>query len=209
MVIAKSPQPGRVKTRLCPPLDPEGACQVARACLLDTIDAAAAVPADRHVLVLDGPVGPWCPAGWEIIAQRGEGLAERLANAFTEVGTPAVVIAMDTPQVSSGSLRRALNLSASDRVAFGPATDGGFWALGLPAGIDPCAVFEGVPMSRAGTGAAQLDRLRALGLAVTMLEELRDVDDLDDLLAVASVGPPRLAATVAELLPSSLEVRAR
>jgi hypothetical protein len=42
-----------------------------------------------------------------------------------------------------------------------------------------------------------------------MLEELRDVDDLDDQLAVASVGPPRLAATVAELLPSSLEVRAR
>lgn len=208
MIIAKSPEPGRVKTRLCPPLDAFGASQIARACLLDTIDAATLVPASRHVLVLEGRPGSWCPPGWEVVAQRGAGLAERLANAFIDVGTPAVVIAMDTPQVSPGSLRRALTLAVErGAVPFGPARDGGFWALGLPAGADPEAVFAGVPMSTPVTGAAQLERLVALGLPVALLEELRDIDDLDDLMAVASVGPPRLAAAVAELLPSAVEVK--
>jgi glycosyltransferase A (GT-A) superfamily protein (DUF2064 family) len=210
MVIAKSPEPGRVKTRLSPPLDPAGAGRIALACLHDTIDAAEAAPARRHVLVLDGPPGPWLPPGWDVVPQWGSGLAARLANAFADVGPPAVVIAMDTPQVSPASLRRALSLTAEDRVApFGPARDGGFWAIGLPAGCRPEAVFAGIPMSTPDTGAAQLARLHALGLPVAFLEELRDIDDLDDLLAVATVGPPRLAAAVEYLLPSRVEVRAR
>ena len=57
-VIAKAPQPGLVKTRLCPPLSPQDACEVAWACLLDTLDAAIAVPARRHVILLLDRVPP-------------------------------------------------------------------------------------------------------------------------------------------------------
>ena len=44
LVLAKAPEPGRVKTRLCPPPTPAEAADLAAAALLDTLDAACAVP---------------------------------------------------------------------------------------------------------------------------------------------------------------------
>jgi uncharacterized protein len=175
MCIAKAPQVGRSKTRLCPPLTPNEACDVAWACLLDSLDVVAAVPAERHVLVLDGEEGPWIPEQFEVIRQRGDGLAERLAAAFTDVGTNAVVIAMDTPQV----------------------TDGGYWLIGLRSHSSPELVFRGVPMSEPTTGAAQLARLTSLGLSTVQFETLCDIDLFDDLMPVAaSCDGSRLAALV-------------
>ena len=94
MVIAKTPVVGLVKTRLCPPLTAAEAHAVASACLADTIEVASAVPAARHVLVLDGQPGCWLPNGWEVIPQRGGGLDERLAAAFADVADPASVRAL-------------------------------------------------------------------------------------------------------------------
>lgn len=202
MVIAKAPMPGRSKTRLCPPLTPAQACDVAWACMHDTLATVAAVPAARRVLVLDGEPGSWIPDGFEVIAQRGDGLAERLAAAFSDVGRPAVVIAMDTPQVTADLLTQGLAIVVSEPTAasFGPAYDGGFWLLGLGARTDPDAAFSGVPMSVAHTGAAQADRLRSLGLSVRMLPELQDIDTVDDLRAVAATMPR--ASNLGRLAPT-------
>ena len=190
IVIAKTPQPGRVKTRLSPPLTLEQACDVAWASLTDTLIAAAAVPSRRHVLLLDGEPGAWVPPGFQVVAQRGDGLAERLAAGFADVDDSAIVIAMDTPQVESTSLGRALRaLQGGCPTVFGPAADGGFWLLGLAAGIVPNAVFDGIPMSTPHTGSAQLARLRSLGLPTLMLEELRDIDTIDDVLSVGASHP--------------------
>ncbi len=195
MVIAKTPVAGRSKTRLCPPLTADEACAVAWACLHDTLRAVAAVPATRHVLVLEGAAGEWIPPAFEIVAQRGAGLDERLAAAFTDVGGAAVVIAMDTPQVTAPVLTDALRHvvdgdgSAGPRAAYGAAADGGFWLLGLSDGVDPDAVCAGIPMSVEHTGAAQLERLAGLGLPVHHVPSLRDIDLADDLWAVADVIP--------------------
>ena len=205
MVIAKTPVVGRVKTRLCPALDPADACRVAWACLFDTLDEAAAVPADRHVLVLDGDPGLWIPPGWDVIPQRGGDLAERLIGAFTDVGGAAVVIAMDTPQCRAATLGRALGALAADAdAALGLALDGGYWLLGLRAGIDPEPVFRGIPMSCDCTGAAQRRRLVELGLRVEDVEPLRDVDIVEDVFAVADLVPYRRIAAAAALLKPQL-----
>jgi len=42
LVLAKTPAPGRVKTRLCPPYTPEQAARIAAAALADTLDSVAA-----------------------------------------------------------------------------------------------------------------------------------------------------------------------
>src|SRR4051812_46906716 len=99
IVIAKAPVPGRVKTRLCPPCTPRQAAALAEAALCDTLHAGLAARAARRVLALDGAPGPWLPAGYEILPQRGDGLAERLANAFADVDGPAFLVGMDTPQL--------------------------------------------------------------------------------------------------------------
>lgn len=192
LVIAKAPVPGQVKTRLCPPLDADQAAAIAAACLLDTLDVTASVAADRHVLVFEGDPGGWCRPGWELVAQRGDGLGERLANAFAEVGGRAVIIAMDTPQVQASSISRAIEaLGEPGTAAIGPTEDGGYWALALPGDVNPEAVFEGIPMSTPVTGAAQRQRLVDLGYRVVDLDLLRDIDRFEDLAPVAALAPER------------------
>jgi uncharacterized protein len=184
-VIAKAPVAGRSKTRLCPPLTPVQAAELAAAALADTLRAVAATPCRRRVVVLDGAPGSWLPPGIEVMPQRGCGLAERLAAAFADIGGPALVIGMDTPQVTPHLLGHALRrLDRADAVV-GAAPDGGYWAIGLRRADG--AVFDGVPMSDARTCAAQRERLSSLGLATLELPVLRDVDDIADADAVAAL----------------------
>jgi uncharacterized protein len=192
IVLAKAPVPGRCKTRLCPPCTPTQAASVAEAALADTLDVVAATAADRRVLVLDGEPGPWVPAGIEVVRQRGVGLDERLAHAFIDAcsdGRPALLVGMDTPQLTPTLVDRALHRLVSDDAPalLGRAEDGGWWAVGLPA-PDPEA-FVGVPMSTQHTGSIQAARLRARGHRVELLPTLRDVDHWVDALAVARSAP--------------------
>ncbi|MEU3098991.1 DUF2064 domain-containing protein [Streptomyces sp. NPDC006967] len=182
LVIAKEPRPGRVKTRLTPPFTPEEAAALAEAALADTLEAVVRTPARRRVLVLDGTPGPWLPAGVEVVPQCAGGLDERLAAAFAGCDGPALLIGMDTPQVTP----ELLTVDFADCDAyFGPAEDGGFWALGL-AEPDP-GLLRGVPMSTPDTGAAQ--RRRLTRLRVRDLPLLRDVDTADDAAVVAATAP--------------------
>ncbi|MFH9861998.1 DUF2064 domain-containing protein [Streptomyces sp. NPDC017202] len=193
LVIAKEPLPGRVKTRLTPPFAPWEAAALAEAALVDTLAAVAAAPAVRRLLVLDGAPGPWLPPGFDVVPQCAGGLDERLAGAFARCEGPALLIGMDTPQVTPDLL--TVDFAGCDAY-FGPAEDGGFWALGL-AVPDP-ALLRGVPMSTSFTGAVQRERLVAAGLRVCDLPRLRDVDDARDARAVAALAPHgRFAARLA------------
>ena len=102
MVIAKEPLPGRAKTRLSPPCTPGEAAALAGAALLDTLEVVSRTPAERRVLVFDGDPGRFSRPGLEVIQQRGAGLGERLAAAFEDVAQPALLIGMDTPQLTPG-----------------------------------------------------------------------------------------------------------
>lgn len=195
LVIAKEPRPGRAKTRLSPAFTPHGAAALAAAALTDTLRAVLATPAARRVLVLDGRPGPWLPGPEdggdriEIVPQGSGGLDARLADAFALCDGPALLVGMDTPQLSPALLAPATGPQAwrDHDACFGPAADGGFWALGL-ARPDP-ALLRGVPMSTATTGAAQRARLTEAGLRVRDLPVLRDVDEPDDAAAVAAEAP--------------------
>ena len=200
IVIAKAPVPGRVKTRLVPPLTYSQAADVARAALVDTLRVASAVPATEHLLALDGAAGAWLPAAWRVVAQPGGGLDVRLVAAFAAAAPdlPALLVGMDTPQV------RADQLAAFDPVrydaALGPAVDGGFWALGLREPARAARLIPGVPMSVPHTGAVQLARLRDAGLDVQLLDRLTDVDTIAAADEVARAAPSsEFARTLAGL----------
>ncbi|MEI5102384.1 DUF2064 domain-containing protein [Streptomyces sp. PmtG] len=204
LVIAKAPLPGAVKTRLTPPYTPQEAALLAEAALADTLAAVLAAPARRRVLVLAGAAGPWLPAGIEVVPQGAGGLDERLAAAFGGCAGPALLIGMDTPQVTPALLAPALAPGAwrAADAWLGPAADGGFWALGL-AEPDP-ELLRGVPMSTPATGAAQRARLTAAGLRVRDLPTLRDVDTAADAARVAAAAPgTRFAARLARLAPAA------
>jgi len=200
IVIAKAPVAGRVKTRLCPPCTTLEAAALAEAALRDTLQAVAETPAAARVVALDGAPGPWIPEGFVIVPQLGAGLDERLANAFAAVTGPALLIGMDTPQVTPALLEHCveqLHGNGTDAV-LGPAEDGGWWTIGLHR-ADP-RVFVGVPMSTDQTCNDQRARLATLGLRTTLVPMLRDIDTFVDAREVAEVIPmSRFAASLASL----------
>nr|WP_243876576.1 DUF2064 domain-containing protein [Streptomyces sp. 846.5] len=205
MVLAKSPVPGRVKTRLTPACTPEQAAALAEAALADTLETLGRVPAGRRVLVLEGAPGRWLPPGWEVLPQAGGGLDVRLAQAFAAVAgdtagnrtagnkTPALLVGMDTPQLSARMLAEALSPAGRTGVDawFGPAVDGGFWTLGLarPSAELARQLLLGVPMSTSTTGAVLRGRLAAAGLSVAALPALTDVDTVAEAAEVAELAP--------------------
>jgi rSAM/selenodomain-associated transferase 1 len=189
LVIAKQPVAGRAKTRLTPPCTPQQAATLADAALRDTLESVAKVPVERRVLVFDGDPEPWRPDGFEVIAQRGDGLGQRLQAAFEDVGGPAVLIGMDTPQVTPAQLDesvRALSEQAVDSI-IGPTADGGYWCIGFREPVS--GAFDGVPMSAPSTYERQLGRFAEMGIRARSLPSLRDVDTIDDARAVAAIAP--------------------
>jgi glycosyltransferase A (GT-A) superfamily protein (DUF2064 family) len=190
LVMAKSPLPGAVKTRLCPPCSPDEAAALAEAALADTLDAVATAGVDRRLLALAGPPGTWVPPGFEVFAQRGDTFAERLDHAWSRVDGPGLQIGMDTPQITPRLLDECLLVldGGDDRVAaLGSAADGGWWALGVTAPVS--GMFESVTMSAPTTGTEQRRRLESLGFTVDALPELIDVDSAGDACTVAMATP--------------------
>jgi glycosyltransferase A (GT-A) superfamily protein (DUF2064 family) len=188
VVIAKECLPGKVKTRLHPPLSLAQAAELAAASLDDTLRTVAALPATRRILAFDGGVPPIRAAGFEILPQVDGDLDERLAAIFDSCDEPTLLIGMDTPQVTPALLEPVFTDWADDVDAWlGFADDGGFWALAL---VEPNGdLIRGIPMSRQDTGARQLARLHEAGLRVGFLPTLTDVDTIDDAHSVAGIAP--------------------
>ncbi|MGH3567782.1 MAG: TIGR04282 family arsenosugar biosynthesis glycosyltransferase [Pseudonocardia sp.] len=220
LILAKAPEPGRVKTRLCPPLAPDQAAELAAAALLDSMAAAAAVPGGHAAVVLTGDLR-FAARGVElqallhdmtVLPQRGDGLGARIVAAHLDVaallpGHRTLQIGMDTPQVGP-LLAEADATLCTGRVGrravdavLGLAADGGWWALGLR---DPTVVtlIADVPTSVADTGERTLAALRDGGLRVALLPELSDVDTAADAVAVAAEAPHTRFAAAVRALPA-------
>lgn len=202
LVVAKSPVVGRVKTRLGRDVGMERAADLAAAALLDTVAACAtAYGADRCHLALDGDLAQGAladelldaTAAWAVHPQRGQGLAERLVHAHTDVascsGTAVVQVGMDTPQLRVDALLEAAGrLSGPDDAVMGPADDGGWWLLGV-GGPHLLAHLAEVPMSTPDTGELTRGALQRAGARVTDLGIMRDVDEAADAEWAANEAP--------------------
>lgn len=196
-VIAKEPIAGQVKTRLTPPLDPDQAAQIAAACLHDTFESVLSFASEhddvRPVALIDGETGPWIPDGFEVARQHGDGLGERLADGFDQLG-PGLIIGMDTPS-SGRHFAAAFDALRLGHDAIGMTVDGGYWGIGLAA-VDS-TVFDGVPMSTEQTGSDQLARLQELGRTVTVLPTVHDLDHFEDIAPIVAEMPGSHLASVA------------
>ena len=146
--------------------------------LRETLKAVLAAPGSRRLLALGGAGEDWLPAGFDLIGQRGgdygERLAAALADAHATAALPMLLIRADALGVDPDMIEDAGRslLSAEADTAFGPASDGGFWLLGLRR--PDRSLVAGIPAPGEGAGAGRLllERLAAAGLRVALAPRL-------------------------------------
>lgn len=191
-LMAKEPFPGRVKTRLCPPLSPGQAARLSSCLLADTAEELASLRGVRRLLFLDPPEsaaraasGPF--AGFELLPQRGRNLGERMLRAvsvcFRRGARRVVIVGADCPGLTAGRVRQAFReLRSGSGAVLGPSADGGYYLFGLTS--PDARLFEGIPWSTGAVLRETAARCRAAGTPFSLLRRERDVDTFGDLLAL-------------------------
>lgn len=188
VVFAKAPQPGFAKTRLIPALGEQGAAELARRMLFDTLHEASAANIGAVELCVTPAIHDpaWheiqLPSGVELYGQ-GEGdLGARLARAAGRALADAgqvLLIGTDCVEMSAGLLREAAQaLQTHDAVMHG-TVDGGYALLGLRR-YSP-SLFGDMPWSTGAVADITLARIGQLGWAVHIGQVLHDVDEPQDL----------------------------
>lgn len=182
-IFVRDPVPGAVKTRLAPPLSPQEACALYEAFLRDLFRRVRALHSVRVTVFRAGEapdrLAPLVPKGWSVEPQRGADLGERLAEATGRLlageDARAVVIGSDSPDVPVQTIRRAFQRIKHKDVALGPASDGGYYLIGLRRPAP--GLFEGVPWGTPAVLEGTLANVERLGLSLAVLPVWYDVDD--------------------------------
>lgn len=197
VVMAKSPVPAQVKTRLVPPLTAVEAAHVAEALLHDTVANALATGAEV-VVCLAGPAAPVRDlladldpaAAIHLRPQRGATFADRLIaaqhEAFAAGAVQVLLLAADCPTAGPALLRAAFGALARHDGAICRAHDGGY-ALLATATPTP-RLFEGIAMGTDSVHAQTVARAAEGGLSLHDLPPRHDIDRLTDVRAAVAAG---------------------
>lgn len=194
-VMAKAPRPGRVKTRLSPPLTLDQTAALNICFLRDTTDNLATVFGGAG-LISYTPVGDEAlfngllPPTFALVPQRGDGFGERLLAAAEDIltlGYGAVcLIDSDSPTVPAAAFAQAVEAlkQPGDRIVLGPSHDGGYYLIGLKhPHPEP---FDRITWSTASVLEETISRCREANLEVVLLPTWYDVDDAATLAILKS-----------------------
>lgn len=188
-VMAKAPRPGRVKTRLSPPLTLEQSAALNTCFLRDTTQNLAEVSGSgRSAGVISyTPVGDEAlfdgllPQDFVLVAQRGDGFGERLLCAAQDIlacGFGAVcLIDSDSPTVPASAFQQAVDAlqRPGDRIVLGGSHDGGYYLIGMK---QPHAEpFENITWSTGSVLAETKAAIARAGIELVELPLWYDVDD--------------------------------
>jgi rSAM/selenodomain-associated transferase 1 len=188
-VMAKAPRPGKVKTRLAPPLTLEQSSAINICFLRDTTENIAAVAASGQSagVVSYTPVGDEAlfdgllPADFVLISQRGDGFGERLMATTEDLlacGYGSVcLIDSDSPTVPAAAFEQAIAelQREGDRIVLGPSHDGGYYLIGMKRAHSE--LFTNITWSTSVVFAETVAAAEGAGIEVVVLPLWYDVDD--------------------------------
>jgi len=189
VIMAKEPAPGKVKTRMVPPLSLGEAARLYESFLKDTIDLVAGIEGIRPGLACtpassEGYFRKILPPDFHLMTQAEGDLGRRIGAAFDylfDMGARAACLMnSDGPDLPPENLRTAFEWLSGDRadVVFGPNHDGGYYLVGLNR---PADIFGDIPWSTSGTLSASLAAADGAGLRSRLLPPWPDLDTAEDL----------------------------
>lgn len=209
IVFTRYPIPGRTKTRMIPALGAGGAAGLQREMTAYTVHTARALAAKTGVEVeirFEGAPLPdlrgWLGRSYRFRPQGDGDLGRRMlrafADAFAERQQRVVIVGTDCPTLDLATLERAFAALTHSDVVLGPASDGGYYLIGLNRSRP--GLFEGIPWGTGEVLERTWDILRRDALRAERLRELSDVDLPEDLPIWEQAR--REASTLTVILPA-------
>jgi rSAM/selenodomain-associated transferase 1 len=215
LVFAKTPKPGKVKTRLLAAVSAEVAAALHEACVADTLRLVGQMRGcDVFVFAAGGT--SYFPklvkklgngARVRVLPQRGEDLGARMENAFRKCFAMGyreiVVIGTDTPWMGAERMRRAFAELKVNDVVIGPAEDGGYYLLGMRTMVPE--IFREIPWSTDGVLELTLQVIAKMKFRTKLLRGDFDLDRPEDFRRAARMlkrkpqVAPELAAVIEKI----------
>jgi len=197
VIFAKAPIPGKVKTRLCPPLTPDEAASLHGSFVLDMLErtklAVARLQLLCHRYLACAPSSNLVffkimeeRQGVHLLDQVGEDLGQRMHQTFLDLFAKGyeqvILVGTDVPTLPLSVYQEAFAMLGRSDVVLGPALDGGYYLIGLKQPTEK--LFTGVPWSTDQVLAVTQQWAKTLGLSVGLTTAWRDVDTITDLQAL-------------------------
>ncbi len=185
VIMVKEPRPGRVKTRLGQDIGHVRAAWWMRH-RLRTLARGVTSPGWDTILAVAPDTARHSPMLPDL-ARIGQGpgdLGDRMGRLFRGLPPgPVLIIGADIPAITRAHVAAGFAALGDHPAVIGPASDGGFWAIGLKrSAAVPAGLFAGVRWS---SPHAMADTLATLPFSrVARLPVLNDVDVASDLPAV-------------------------
>ncbi|MSU64189.1 MAG: glycosyltransferase [Pedosphaera sp.] len=190
ILFLKAPRLGFVKSRLAASIGEAAALQAYQTLVDILIKRLSKLPATELRFTPDdafAEVSRWLLPGWTAAPQLDGDLGARLNRAFNDAFKAGcdrvVVIGSDCPTVTADDIESAWQALETHEVVLGPATDGGYWLIGLRRSQPQ--LFTGIAWSTPQVFTQTVRRVESLGLSVHRLQERSDVDTESDWLRVA------------------------
>lgn len=191
LVFAKSPKPGKVKTRLLAAVPADVAAGLHEACIADTLRSVRKMRGCDVFMFATGGTSYFRrlvkkqEGGLlaQVLPQQGADLGRRMENAFRKCFAlgyrEVVVIGTDTPWMGVERLGRAFAELRTNDVVIGPAEDGGYYLLGMRKMV--MEIFRGIPWSTESVLDLTLKKIAGLKLRTRLLRRDFDLDRPEDL----------------------------
>ena len=197
IIFAKAPIPGQVKTRLCPPLNPDEAASLHGSMVMDIAEQTRGIRRLDRFLACTPSSGH---AFFQTLAIRyrlilceqvGDDLGKRMDHALTESLKRgyqyALVIGTDIPALSLETYKRAVSLLKTQDIVLGPTHDGGYYLIGLKRPTPE--IFTDISWSMGNVCVLTQEKAQVLGRTVGLLDFECDIDTFEDIQTFMAASP--------------------
>ena len=186
MIFVKNLIPGMVKTRLAKDIGIDKALDVYQELVHHTHKISRKIEVDKTVYYSEYVEleDIWSDEHFSHKVQKGNSLGEKMSIAFDEAFDAykkVVIIGSDCYDLSSKIIKTAFEMLEEHDVVVGPATDGGYYLLGMNDYFPQ--LFQDKEYSNENVLKDLLEEAEEMELNVYQLPKLSDVDTLDDLKA--------------------------
>ncbi len=195
IIFTRYPTPGSAKTRLIPALGPEGAANLQRQLTEHTLaNLLPMVEENIHVQIRfeggdRGEMNAWLGGDLSMVDQGKGDLGHRMRNAFNESFQEGfdkvVIVGTDCPYLTVDDVKETLDLLRNNILVLGPATDGGYYLIGISSAAPEWLydlIFENIPWGTSQVFNTTVNAIAETGLNMGLLDEKSDVDEPEDLV---------------------------